>query len=577
MGMNIRQAVSLKDAQQLRKSLKENSNPLIFSREHALAWRAFDLLMSQKLYGDADQLAKILLPSYPEKIKLYICRLKALASKGNLSEFELLLKQALRVRPKSYSLLCIGSRELQMMGRYELSLFYAKQCLGKKKATPKVYMTVLECQLACGLFDDSDHVFSQAFQMVDLQATKSLASSKKKINSESKLLALKKSLQKLKFQHLGAHRIVEARSLWSHRSIPKTYRCDVICIASDEAPYLHEFIHHYLYLGFSNIFIGINNSSDQTHDFALKLAAADPRVHVISTDDVHVEMTQRSSYSKLYLYAASITSSSYCLFVDVDEFWVAQPFPMNVEEYLEHFPDFDCLSCNWVNCFFEDEFSPPLTRALDFRLKRNVKSFVAYKSDLVELRCHAPVFRKPSARVLDAFGNPQSLIVTKIGFEAPGGILSSGKQFQSESMVSVILHRHNRSILEYSYRMFKPHANQVKYIGSASEPVVFKENRPGCNKITGKSIPTTFIDKLLPSGLESDYYQSLKCFIQSSGSASEIEKARLQISDQEIKRRISEVDQSILTQSRRVWQRGFSGTPYLEFLQERCKHNEEIE
>ena len=229
MGMNIRQAVSLKDAQQLRKSLKENSNPLIFSREHALAWRAFDLLMSQKLYGDADQLAKILLPSNPEIIKLYICRLKALGSEGNHSEFESLLKQALRVKPKSYSLLCIGSRELQMMGRYELSLFYAKQCLGKKKATPKVYMTILECQLACGLFDDSDHVFRQAFQMVDLQATKSLASSKKKINSESKLLAVKKSLQKLKFQHLGA-RIVEARSLWSHRSIPKTYRCDVFVL-----------------------------------------------------------------------------------------------------------------------------------------------------------------------------------------------------------------------------------------------------------------------------------------------------------------------------------------------------------
>ena len=575
--MNIRQAISLRDVKRLQKLLRKKTNLALLSKKYSLAWKAFFLLMRHEKYGDADQIAKILLPSNPNNIKLYICRLKALCSKANLSEFESVLSHALKSKPDNFSLLWIGATGFQMLGRHELSLLYAKKCIDKKKANPKVYMAVLESQLACGVFEDSETIFTKAFQMIDSRTSKLLAPLKSKLKLQPKSLSSKRALQKLKFQHLSAQRLIDARTLWRNRSVPDSFLCDVICIASDEAPYLHEFIHHYLYLGFSNIFIGINNSSDKTLEFALEIAATDARVHVINTDDVHVELTQRSSYSKLYLHAAALTNSSYCLIVDVDEFWVAQPFPMKVDVYLEHFMAFDCLSCNWVNCFNESQFSPPLSRGIDFRLKNNVKSFVAYKSDIVELRCHAPVFRNPRARVLDGFGNPQDLVLTEIGFEAPGGLKSSGVQFEAETFAAVVLHRHNRSVLEYSYRMLKPHANQVKFIDGASKPIPFKENRPGCNKFTGKSIPTTFMDKLLPSGLESDYYQSLRSFIHSSGSASEIEKARLQISDQEIKRRISEVDQSILVQSRGVWQRGFSGTPYLEFLQERCKHNEEIE
>ena len=254
--MNIRQAVALKDIKSLQALLHENSNLLYFSKRHSLAWKAFSLLMRHKLYGDADKIAKILLPSNPDSVKLYICRLKSLRSKANLSEFQSLLSQALKFKPDSYSLLWIGARGLQMMGRYELSLLYARKCMSKKKANSKVCTAVLETQLACGVFEDSDDVFSRAFQMVEPQVSNKITSTKRKTNLESKLLTAKRGIQKLKFQHLSAHRILEARSLWHNRSIPKSYRCDVICIASVEANYLHEFILNFHFLGFSNIFIG---------------------------------------------------------------------------------------------------------------------------------------------------------------------------------------------------------------------------------------------------------------------------------------------------------------------------------
>ena len=153
-----------------------------------------------------------------------------------------------------------------------------------------------------------------------------------------------------------------------------------------------------------------------------------------------------------------------------------------------------------------------------------------------------------------------------------GAIVPSENSFILNRLL-LLCARHNRSVLEYSYRMFKPHANQVKYIGGKSDPIPFKENRPGCNKITGISISADFINTILPADMKSKYYLSLENFIEASGVAVEIEKARSQISDQQIKRRIAELDQSTLLRCRSVWEKGFLGTPYLQLLHDCCDQN----
>ena len=73
--------------------------------------------------------------------------------------------------------------------------------------------------------------------------------------------------------------------------------------------------------------------------------------------------------------------------------------------------------------------------------------------------------------------------------------------------------------------------------------------------------------------MKSKYYLSLENFIEASGVAVEIEKARSQISDQQIKRRIAELDQSTLLRCQSVWEKGFLGTPYLQLLHDCCDQN----
>ena len=97
-----------------------------------------------------------------------------------------------------------------------------------------------------------------------------------------------------------------------------------------------EFIHHYLYLGFSNIFIGLkNDSSGETGPIIQSIAERFPNIHLINTDQAHQNGKQRGSNCQLYSEAARISTSSHCMVVDVDEYWVTTPFSNKISDFLK--------------------------------------------------------------------------------------------------------------------------------------------------------------------------------------------------------------------------------------------------
>lgn len=56
--------------------------------------------------------------------------------------------------------------------------------------------------------------------------------------------------------------------------------CDIITITGNEECYIAQFIHHYLYLGFNNIFIGINNCQDNTPAILKKITKIYPNIFI---------------------------------------------------------------------------------------------------------------------------------------------------------------------------------------------------------------------------------------------------------------------------------------------------------
>ena len=89
------------------------------------------------------------------------------------------------------------------------------------------------------------------------------------------------------------------------RSEVEANSCDVITVASNEGPYIAEFIHHYLFQGFSSIYIGLNNDhAGATGPIVEAIRAHYPQVHLINTDPEHQLGQQRGSYSRLYEVAS---------------------------------------------------------------------------------------------------------------------------------------------------------------------------------------------------------------------------------------------------------------------------------
>ena len=82
----------------------------------------------------------------------------------------------------------------------------------------------------------------------------------------------------------------------------KANHCDIICIASDEQFYIAEFIHHYIYLGFSRIYIGVNNITDNTLKVLKKISSRCKNVIVINVEIIQQNFRQAACYSYLYQY-----------------------------------------------------------------------------------------------------------------------------------------------------------------------------------------------------------------------------------------------------------------------------------
>jgi len=351
------------------------------------------------------------------------------------------------------------------------------------------------------------------------------------------------------------------------------FDCDVIAIASDEAPYITDFVHHYKYLGFKHIFIGVNNSLDETMAMLNMMSSQSGSIHAISTDDVHSQFGQKSSYTKLYLEAQRISGSKYVLFVDIDEFWVAKPFPLSISDYLRNLPDFDSVGFHWINLYETKEFTPPLSCFSEAFLKAHFKSLVAYTPNILELRCHAPLLQSSTLhyKAIDAKGSLIIPIDLPIGIEIPKAAPLNRAILDEET--AFIFHRPNRSMIEYSYRMLKPHANQRKEHERIVSEYPFKENRRGFDYRSGIRVDPALIERILPSTAVEEYVSSLEQFITEYRLNAYRSASILQINKDAILQRLRSIPVNILHKYRDTWSKGYKGTEFYDLLNQLASTN----
>lgn len=174
----------------------------------------------------------------------------------------------------------------------------------------------------------------------------------------------------------------------------------VVAIAKDEGAYIHEWIHHYLFFGFSKIIIGVNRTSDLTPIIIDKISAKYPQVSFMEMDWIDQGCVGNKNPQFQALSYACLSSNiksnfkniTHILYVDIDEFWFTSDFTTSIQDYLKPLPAFDVLSFNWLwqngdDKDFELPFNNKKIRP-DVRMKSLIP--LAALDRVVEYRCHAP-------------------------------------------------------------------------------------------------------------------------------------------------------------------------------------------
>ena len=361
-------------------------------------------------------------------------------------------------------------------------------------------------------------------------------------------------------QHIN----LEAQKRLLRRPRVNAYSCDVITVASNEGPYIAEFIHHYLFQGFSHLFIGINNdSSGHTGLIVASISQHYPQVDLVNTDPEHQQAQQRGSYCRLYDMASRTSSSSHCMVVDVDETWVAYPFESKVGDFLSAHADTDVVSSNWLHCHGGELFDNPLDLSnTKLRLTDQFKSLFRYGIAITDLGAHAPwVLAEPEIRHTCSDGQP---VLSK---PANGVRRLSKSGIQADNTTTNtgwVIHRHTRSEIEYASKMLYPDVNK--------QTIPFKPNRKGYKLPEDDSVSRALATRLFgpehqpPQG----YRDSLESFISECGVDKLISAARKEIRERTIRRRIRAMDRTVIRRNRKIWRHTFGGTRFLAVLEQRC-------
>lgn len=286
-----------------------------------------------------------------------------------------------------------------------------------------------------------------------------------------------------------------------------------MAVAKDEAAYIHEFIHHYLYFGFSHIFIGVNRTSDNTTEVLEKIQAQHSNVYFYNIDWIDwarpngTNINEEIQFLAYASFIAKITNEfpevQYCALLDIDEFWYPTGFQGTVDNWLQSTPYFDTASFYWA-CQFGDEamFSKPFINK-NARPRGQIKSFINLKSQrpLDRVRAHSPLFKEHEQVVhIDACGND---------FAPRQGLKAAGRPTGDQP--AYILHRMTRSEVEYV-------SNLRKGMLEADTPI--KTNRTG--------YWSTSDDHRLPLDpfLVKQYHDSLDRFTETCLIQEELRRAR---------------------------------------------------
>lgn len=275
----------------------------------------------------------------------------------------------------------------------------------------------------------------------------------------------------------------------------RTTKIKLVAIAKDEAAYLHEWIHHHLYLAFDEIEIYLNRTSDNSEIVLSNIQKTHSNVRWHSADWVDTCPPDVRKNIQFIAYAHALhetkkdPSFTHVLFLDIDELLILDGLKKNIHEFLEEFPQNSAVLFEWLNDIPEQqEAYQNLAENLYGKLSPLGKTLFPTSANFKELRHHISLLND----------NTPIILVDKSSFVGQQKIKQALIPSLNSLKNSFIYHRANRSPKEYISLLFR---------GRPGDSFSYKSNRHGY-PVKNKN---TIVTKLDSSAYE-HYIESFEKF-----------------------------------------------------------------
>ncbi|MBO1255303.1 glycosyltransferase family 2 protein [Alteromonas sp. 5E99-2] len=248
----------------------------------------------------------------------------------------------------------------------------------------------------------------------------------------------------------------------------------LVAVAKDEAAYLPEWIFHHLTIGFDEIDIHVNNTSDNTWELKNKLKALS-QVNFIDADPIFsggYVFPQEEVYEQALL-SARADGFTHMMFLDIDEFWFSPSIDFSIKDFIQKHHDKHICSFKWLCKTNETEFSS-IYEPLKGNSVRQVKTLFNVNLAIKKVDIHNVNVENGEYFLGD--GKPW-----KFGVYHKNASCVRGDYFSTDVDPFYVVHRMHRSEMEYISLLSRGRPERAM-----KSKTIFKDNRNGYIKLATK-------------------------------------------------------------------------------------------
>ena len=173
----------------------------------------------------------------------------------------------------------------------------------------------------------------------------------------------------------------------------------LVAIAKNEAAYLPQWIHHHFSIGFNEIEIFINDTTDNSLAICEKIKRSHPNLTIHIADQLRAESIEQNRSFQISAYNQSLHNpggATHLMALDLDEYLIPKNLDDTLQDLLKRQTTPDCLSFLWYSDDFnhKDSFEHPIQSTNTIYRMDHVKTVSKISGKIHSCSHHNFIYKK---------------------------------------------------------------------------------------------------------------------------------------------------------------------------------------